>query len=688
MPENQRVEIPFGGSLDRDTGVMVVRPGSFEDLRNVLIHEGKAIVRPGFGSELQILDDTGAQVSHVIQGHPLRAERLGIVVSYQSTTEKVWVHRVNDAGTIAELLGEWVNDRSGGWGSDPPVVHMAEVYSRVFMAHDTRLVSGRAQTIYYDPIFGTGNLTGLTNEFTTGGPHKTRFRGVCRHLGYTVGWGYGDEDVDGPEIVRLSKPGEPTVFEKNGYGPAGNRRDAVLRCAPAGRNLVILKEAEAHVLRGYSRANFGIEILDPQFGILAGGLAVNVGKLLLAWSAEGPRAWDGEGASTDLAIPLDLGGLEPSSLVPQGEAERAFAFYVPDLRVAIFVFGTRVYALTTRVPNDWKWSYWELGFTAYCAFTLVTGSQLATAPTGHPEWGSSTPAGSYVDISVNHVDQDGDETMEVWLKPAAGSWAKATISPSLVSPTSPQTFRVSGLVPGTAYDGALRYRRGVLYATLYQNADPATWPGVSQGSLTTVIDPPTPVSGVWSRVDATNEKVTLTVTPAAGQEAQDIEVFRNAVSIGTISGPHSGDAVFDDTTVLGITPETAHAYTFVTKGGTDSPPSAAINVWVGPAGVPSITDVQPWQQGEYSVGFTTPDVTLETEVHDNYDDAGGIGGFALRVTAAAAAPNADSGTLTGLPVCTATIEVAVRVRLKVTSFTVDDFGDWSDEADVDLCEVP
>ncbi len=690
MPENPRIQIPFGGSLDRESGVMVMKPGSFEDQRNVYLRDGKAIVRPGFGSELQLRDNTGALVSHVVAGYPLRADRLGLVVSYRQATEKVWIHRIDADGTTAELLGEWVHDR-GGWGSSPPVVHMTEVYGRVSLAHDTRFVTSRAPTVYHDPIFGTGGIEYLENNFTAGGPHKTRFRGVFRHLDYHGGWGYGDETTDGPEIVRLSKPGEPTVFEKNGYGPAGNRRDAVLRCAPAGGNLVILKEAEGYVLEGTSRANFGIRLIDPHVGIIAGGLAVNVGGLLLAWSAEGPRAWDGQGPSQDLARPLDLGGLEPSSLVAQGATEHAFAHYVPELRVALFVFGQRVYVLDVRQPGDWKWAgYWTLlGFTPYCAFTLYTGSQLALAPTGHPEWGTATPAGSYVDLSVNHVGQDGDETQEVWLKPAAGAWFKASVTPSVVSPSSPQVFRASPTVPGTAYDGALRYRRGILYAPAYSNADPALWPSVSRGTFTTVINPPTPVSGVWSRVDAVSEKVTLTVTPAAGQEAQNIEVFRNLVSIGTIPGPHVGNAVFDDTTALGLTGEVSNSYTFVTKGGgSDSPKSDPLVVWVGPAAIPTIEWTQPYQQGEYGTGFTLPNPALPTEIHDNYNNAGGTGPYALRQTAPAGVSPYDSGTLAGLPAPPAFVTVGVKVRLKSTVAGVDDFGQFSAIETVNLSAVP
>lgn len=677
MPE--RIQIPFGGALDREAGVMVMKPGSFEDQRNVYLREGKAIVRPGFGSELVLLDDTGAQTSHVVAGHPLLSERVGIVVSYRQATKKVWVHRIDVEGTTAELIGEWVHDR-GGWGSSPPVIHMTEVYGRVFMAHDQRFVTKRAPTVYYDPIFGSGSIEELTNNFSAGGPHKTRFRGVWRPLEYLGGWGYGDEGTDGPEYIRISRPGEPLTFDTNGYGRAGNRRHEILRCELAGSNSVILKESEGYALDGTSRANFGVRPIDPKFGILAPGLAVNVGELLLAWSGEGPRAWDGFGPSRDLAIPLDLGGLEPSSLVPQGSTEHAFAHYIPKLRVAVFAFGPRVYVLDVRTPGEWKWAgYWPLGFTPHCAFTLVTGSQLATAPTGHPEWGSATPAGTYVDLSVVHFAHDGDETLEIWLQPAAGAWYLARSL--IVTTSSPQLVRVPGaggaaLTPGTAYDGALRYRRGVLYGAGYQSADPSTWPSVSRGSFTTVIDPPAPVSATWERTGASTEQITVTCTPTAGYESNDIDIYRDDVYLTTIAGPGVGnDASYVDTAVTG---ETWHKYQFVTTQVApllDSPLSDAIYCWAGPPTLVVIDWAQMVSADVYEAAWGSGDPALVTEWWDNYDDAtGSTGAYVLRVTMPAGDPNFELFTpLLNLPAAPG-VQISLTARHKMTSFGTDDFG--------------
>lgn len=669
-----KLPMPFGQGLDRETGIMAMRPGSFEDVRNVLLHQGKALVRPGFNQVLNIEDGSGAQVTHILQGHALRSERVGVVVSYQSADQTVWVHRTDTDGSTAELIGEWVNDQ-GGWGSDPPVISMTESYGRVFLAHDEKNVLARAPTIYYDPIFGTEPLNDLEGDFEGTGTHKIRFRGVRRHLNYLFGWGYGDESEDRPELVRSSRAGDPTTFAKNHYFIAGDRRDPVYNCIPAGGRLVVFKETESYVIIGEGRDSFGIFPLDPLYGCLNGALATNFSGLVLAWSSEGPRVFDGQAASQEIAIPLELGGLEPSDLIAEGSLERAFAHYIPTLRVVTFVFGQRVYALTVRVEGDWKWSYWELGFTPFCGFTLYPGQQSTTAPEGYPIYASAVAGGDYADITFENVDQQGDETVEVWLRDqAGGDWFLS--ESGLVATTTLQEMRLDhpDLDPGEVFDLAMRYRRGVLYNPAYTSADPEDWPQVSRGTLTMGINAPTMVAGTWSRTSSTDEQVELEIAPAAGLEANDIEVFRDGVSIGTITGPHAGNVFLTDTAPTG---ETNHDYTSRTLGsGIDSPHSPPLTVWVGPPGRPSIVWLQGLTVSRYELQFTIPDPSLPTEIHDTYDDAGGIGVMSLRDTALAGDDTYITPVLANVPPDPG-ITIDVQVRQKVTSFTVDDFSQFA-----------
>lgn len=421
--ERSRFPIAFGEGLDKETGSMVVQPNTFEDLRNVFLHEGKLVLRSGFTARGEF-----AEVDRIIGGVALKAEQLGIVLGYSSLTQRVYVYRVGANGADVELLDEWVHDR-GGWGAETPVVHLAEVYGRVFFAHDEARITRRAPTMVYDPVEGGGAITQLEADFDgTGGESLAaniiRFRGVVRHLSYLVGWGFGSASENRPELVRISLPGQPTVFERNAYFIAGDRRDPVVACAPAGGKLMVWKRTEAHVLTGYDRRSFGLFLLDPRYGLVGSRLVANVGGVAIAWSEEGPRAWTGDGPSEGIDLPLNLDGWEPSDLAEEGAARTAFALYVPGERVVWFVFGRRVYALTVRVPGRWRWSYAELGFNAFAGFTLFGGGEAVLAPEGYPIFlpadGSrgepvTVPAGSYVDIGVRNINQGGDETLEVWL---------------------------------------------------------------------------------------------------------------------------------------------------------------------------------------------------------------------------------------------------------------------------------
>lgn len=685
MAEFQRVQLPFGQGLDRETGILATRPGTFEDIQNVFIHQGKAIVRTGFEAQVTLYDDEENEVSHILQGHSLRSERIGVVVSYQETTDKVWVHRTDTLSATAELIGEWENDL--GWDETVPRVLMAEVYGRVFMAHDTRYVTERAPTLYYDPVFGAEPLNVLEGDMDGGGDVPMRFRGVKRHLKYLFGWGYGSDSEDRPELVRSSEAGAPQSFKAEHYFIAGDRRDPVLACHPAGGNLVVFKEVEAHVILGTGRDDFGIFPLDPLYGCLGSHLAANRSGDVLAWSAEGPRVWNGRGPSQEIAVPLELGGAEPTDLVEEGDAEIAFASYIPEARIMAFVFGQRLYCLTMRVEGDWKWSYWSLKTNPLCGYSLYPGPQDTRAPTGHPQISGIVSGGTYSDYEIVNWNQDGDETLEIWLSEDSDPWFLA--KSVLVSPTSgtnqTPTPRVEGLTPGTSYRMACRYRRGVLYTEGYTDADPWNWPSVSRATYNTAIAPPTWVSGVWSRTATAVEQILLTVTPAVGQEAQDIEVYRNTILVQTISGPHVGNAEWADT---GVTGETTESYEFLTKGGTgDSIKSDPETVWAGPALPPSMDWVISAGDEGYEAGVILGNPADDTQMWDNYDDAGGTTTPALRYTMTAGVTTGDSGALTGLPLSPA-ITIEIKCRHIETAYTTDDFSEFSAVMELDIQQDP
>src|SRR5690554_4133818 len=103
----QRIPIAFGEGLDRENGLMVARPNSFAELVNVLLHEGSVVLRPGFAPAGE---GAFGEVDRLVAGHAIRNEALGIVVGYDSATERVYIYRAAADLAVVELLGEWEHD--------------------------------------------------------------------------------------------------------------------------------------------------------------------------------------------------------------------------------------------------------------------------------------------------------------------------------------------------------------------------------------------------------------------------------------------------------------------------------------------------------------------------------------------------------------------------------------------------
>lgn len=455
MPTS-RIPLRFGEGLDRESGIQVVEPNTFHDLRNCFLHSGKVIVRNGFSA-------AGAgefeEVDFLLNGLGMRGEQLGIVVGWNATEETCYVYRCAPDLSTVDLIGEWENDK--GWGDTVPRVILAEVYGRVFMAHDEPSVGQRAATIYYDAT--AGDLTFLFSTWADGtagesagesnpesvspppGEDRIRFRGVARHLSYLCGWGFGDAIEPRPELLRISLPDDPTTFDPNHYFICGDRDDAVIGGRSVGGEpgvFKVWKRQEAYDLLGSSRRNFALFLADSSFGLVAGRATVDIGNgTVIAWSEEGPRLWAGRGASQSLEVPLGLDEWEPDDLPAEGEEEYAYGLFIPRERVAWFVFNRRVYALTVRNPHPsrWRWSYQQLPWDTYGGMTFFEGELASTAPTGYPAYNltegesasftnPTVPGGTFADVSWRNFNQDGDETVEVWLQevvPGSGEASEA-----------------------------------------------------------------------------------------------------------------------------------------------------------------------------------------------------------------------------------------------------------------------
>lgn len=448
MPDPQFIQLPFGPGLDKETGAMVVKPNSMQDLRNVYHHEGSLAVRSGTEKTNQFTDGpgsgegTGEDATHILAGIAIRSERAGIVVSYYEPENRVSIWRVNALGEESVFVGFWpfrssvygTSEREAwpAYDDDPPKVVLAEMYGQVFFAHDTYYDSFRADTYHYNPwglVDDSLRLGPLSSDFLNeGAPQVIRFRGVVRHLHYLFGWWWGSSVETRPELVRVSLPGEPTKFDPSHYFIAGDRRDPVVACEPARQTLLVCKETETYQIIGYSRATFGIRPYDQLYGSLASRLITSVSGTVYVWSAEGPMAGGDVGPFEKIWLPLDLDGFEPATLVARTDFIDGWADYIDEVELVIFTFGRRVYVLSVRNPADPRWTYWELGKKAFCGFRLYGGEGVGGVPTGHPEVDTIAyeveGCGTYPKyiVTVDNVGQSPTDLVEIYHRAMGPFW--------------------------------------------------------------------------------------------------------------------------------------------------------------------------------------------------------------------------------------------------------------------------
>ena len=501
MADPRMIQIPFGPGLDKESGAMVVRPGSMLDLRNVYHHEGSLVVRDGMEKKIHFTDFvTGEDATHILAGIAIRSERIGIVVSFYEPTGHVTIHRVDGTADYGIPLGNWPYDvavdgtETLGWPTEElPKIVLAEIFGTVYFAHDERYASRRAPTWVYDPFFEFSDEYGLaplkvalladhnlTAEevaqlpiYDAANPPPAwqdqitasyaRFRGVTRHLDYLVGWGWGTILEARPELVRISYPGEPRRFHADHYFIAGDRRDPVVNCKTARKTLLVFKETETHRIKGYSRATFGIEPYDNLYGCLSGRLARTVTGEVFFWSAEGPRVGGDTGPSQKIHLPLDLGGFEPATLVERTDFEDGWCDYIDEVELLYFGFGRRLYVLSLRNRQDPRWTYWELARKAYTGFRLY-GFGGGAPPEGHPEIASatvSTPVACQwpqLTVLIDNVNQTGEEYVQLWLRKSGPVVSKSSVlAASLYNDTDDDgepddwTVDVTGVVGGSGF---------------------------------------------------------------------------------------------------------------------------------------------------------------------------------------------------------------------------------------------
>lgn len=511
MSPRQVMALPFGGGLDRATGDGLIEPTQYSDLRNVVLHRGKAAARRGFVESATLVNVATTPMDDVLRLVGFKYALETIAAAWVRATRNVYLFKANVLGASAVVLD--TSDADSLWfqaeaAVGTPIVSFAESYAKLFFAHDYHPYKPastllRGPTWYYDPTAAAGSrLLAFPSTDLGGGTEVPRFAGVTTYLAYLIGWGYGNKTTpDRPEVLRISEPAEPLTFIAGRNFVVGNRGDPIVTCRAArsipNASLLIFKESETYELFGYDRASFGVRLVDPLFGCAGPMLAVTYNNSVFYWSLQGPRVFDA-GTSADLSVPLDLNAPEPADLAASGDARRGWAEYDPDTRSIMFAFPndaltiTRVYRLHLRYPNEPRWSYDVFGKELFCATVFLTARGSAV-PTGYPDCDTATPASTYATLPWHNDGNRGDEMIETWLQPAAGAWYKAS-SVAAGAPSASGSVVVSSLTDGTVYARALRYELNGQYNVGAESAaDPSLWPAASRDTFTTAATggPPT-----------------------------------------------------------------------------------------------------------------------------------------------------------------------------------------------------
>ncbi|MCK5652009.1 MAG: hypothetical protein KAJ42_11555, partial [Gemmatimonadetes bacterium] len=213
--KNRRiVTLPYGEGLQRATGVMVVRPTSFDDIRNMFLFEGKAQVRNGILTASVLQDDGPSDLDVTLLLEPLRSLSQSVGVGYNTGNREVWLNRLEVDGSAPVTIEPSLGTLGGDATFVPPIIIGADSDNKFFIAHDEPKFTARFPTQVFDPE-DFPQLSNLTADLAGNGAQEdVFFRGVVRHLSYLFGWGFGNsEDPVRGDVVRVSNSGDSRVFE-------------------------------------------------------------------------------------------------------------------------------------------------------------------------------------------------------------------------------------------------------------------------------------------------------------------------------------------------------------------------------------------------------------------------------------------------------------------------------------------
>lgn len=387
--ERQKMPLVLGRGLDRATGLAAAQPQFPVDVRNVYGRDAKMAVRPGIAGSGYAPLTWGTDLLEIIG---MKSTHDVLYVVFDRDTLQIRIYRLDPStGLLQTLAG------LGVWGTlnsaaDYPVVSYDEADGRVVIAHAEASYLLRLPTIYYTPDFTNpetvGTLTTLEADLDgTGVVHPVYFRSVCTHLEYMTGAGYGsNSDPDRGDVVRFSKPADPTTWSAPNFVLFGVKKEPVVVMKPISGLLALAKEDETWVMDGAVGSAFTPRRIDAKYGCVSARGMLVVGDRLFQWSKDGPRQVTTSG-TVPIGQPLELISPMPTDLPTRGPARLMFSVYDiyrylaewvwPDLEAAAAPVTS--YALSLWNPDDPRWTFFTREQPVSCAGILY-GTDLGGVP--------------------------------------------------------------------------------------------------------------------------------------------------------------------------------------------------------------------------------------------------------------------------------------------------------------------
>jgi hypothetical protein len=394
----ERVKMPLvlGRGLDRATGLAAAQPQFPVDARNVYGRDAKMSVRPGLAESGYAPLTWGTDLLEVIG---MKSTHDVLLVVYDRDTLQIRIYRMDPStGLVQTLAG------LGAWGTlnsaaEYPVVSYDEADGRVMIAHAEASYLLRLPTVYYTPDFASpetvGTLTTLEADLDgTGVVHPVYFRAVCTHLEYMIGAGYGsNSDPDRGDVVRFSKPADPTTWSAPNFVLFGVKKEPVVAMKPVSKLLAVAKEDETWIMDGAVGSQFTPRRIDAKYGCVSARGMLVAGDRVFQWSKDGPRQVTTENTSP-IGQPLELISPMPTDLPTRGPARLMFTAYDiyrylgewvwPDLESAAAPVTS--YALSLWNPDDPRWTFFTREQPVSCAGILYGTDQggVPDPPVGYP----------------------------------------------------------------------------------------------------------------------------------------------------------------------------------------------------------------------------------------------------------------------------------------------------------------